>query len=697
MAKRRPTSPKDVSPDDLALELGTLKLASSGLTLEDGQNLGMEFLGPIATTNLHPSFDLLPSLKIPYFDPLHPDQPLRPQSGWPAFYRLRYLRLPGTEKKGDIRYTNEPVAGVAAYFPRVVDWVDIFQDTDATLMITEGELKAAKACVAGSPCIGLGGVWNFRGKQQGLMLLPELEAVNWVKRRVYLVYDSDVRYKTGVQEAMNALAEELMLRGALPFVIFLPEAEDGSLKQGLDDYLVNNPGVGVKELADRRQPLTQVRKLYDLNHKLIYVADPGLIVNRVTDQKLSPALFRETYGNVDYAEMTINKEGEVSLKKAPIATSWMKWPIRADAGRLTYQPGAPRFIEHENPDLTKWNMWKGWGCEPAEGNVEPFLTLIKHLFKGSSVEDMQWFLRWLAYPLQFPGTKMFSAAVIYGIHHGTGKSLVGYTMAKIYGDNFTEISASSLHNGFNGWAENKQFVMGDDVSGSDKRSDNDMLKKLITQKELRVNAKFMPEYSVPDYINYYLTSNHPDAFYLEDKDRRFFIHEVVSGMMDEAFYMDYILWLDTEGPAAVFDYLLKLDLGNFNPAAPARVTNAKISMTADTQSDIGDWVRRLRDDPDQMLMVGDCPMVGDLFTTGQLKQIYDPMEVKKVTANGLGRELRRAGFQRVNNGQPVRGPKGTDRYFIVRNVEKWVEATSLEVTRYLCDEVAEKKPKGKKY
>jgi hypothetical protein len=28
-------------------------------------------------------------------------------------------------------------------------------------------------------------------------------------------------------------------------------------------------------------------------------------------------------------------------------------------------------------------------------------------------------------------------------------------------------------------------------------------------------------------VNYYLTSNHADALFLEDEDRRFFVHEVM--------------------------------------------------------------------------------------------------------------------------------------------------------------------------
>lgn len=676
-----------------AHELALAKLETSGLTEADMRILRMEALAPMATHKLHDSFKPLCSLKITYWDPTDLNKPLTGHEAWPAFYRLRYLRPEG-DTKDDVRYTNEPMAGVVAYFPPSVDWPSIVDDWNQTLIITEGELKAAKACKEGFPTIGLGGVWNFRSSSLGTTFLRELEAFNWVKRRVYIMFDSDVITKPGVQDALNSLAEELMLRGALPFIVFVPEGDNGK-KQGLDDWCVNNPGSSLFDLCERHQPLTQVRKLFELNERLVYVMDKGIVIEQATANKMAAAQFKEAFQNVDYSELMINDKGGVSLKKAPIATNWLKWPMRSQVNSMTYKPGAEKLINPSQPTKSMYNLWPGWGCEPTQGDFQPFLDLLDHLFKGCDARDRDWFLKWCAYPLQYPGTKLFTAAVIHGIKHGTGKSLVGYTLARIYGQNFTEISQNNLHAGFNGWAEAKQFVMGDDVTGSNKREDNDLLKKLITQRELRVNTKFMPEYVVPDCVNYLFTSNHPDAFFLEDGDRRFFIHEVLTTPMDEGFYMEYMLWLDTTGPAAVFDYLLNLELDDFNPSAPARRTVAKEQMTADTRSDLGEWVFKLRAEPDSVLRVGEALVPGDLFTSAELLAVYDAGGLRKVTANGLSRELRRAGVPRAYHGQPIHGAKGRDRYYVLRNLDKWINATELElhdqVIRQSSGEVKAKK------
>lgn len=678
---RRRSSP--ASPEAArAYELALAKLATSGLAESDFHLLRLEALGPQATAAAHHTFKALHSLRLTYWDPTDLSRRLAARPTWPPFYRLRYLR-PDGDQKDDIRYVNEPNAGVVAYFPPSVDWPQVIKDPDVTLIITEGELKAAKACKEGCPAIGLGGVWNFRSSTLGATFLPELESIDWIKRRVYFVYDSDVISKVGVQQALNTLALELMGRGALPFVVYVPEG-DGGKKQGLDDWCAANPGASLRELCARHQPLTQVRRLFDLNDELVYIRDKGIVVEQTSGNKMSVNQLKETYQNVDYAELTVVDNGSISLKKAQIAASWLKWPLRRDAALMTYKPGANRFIENSP---VAYNLWPGWGCQPTEGDVQPFLDLLDHLFTGADPLDKEWFLRWCAYPLQYPGTKLFSAVVVHGVRHGTGKSLVGYTLGRIYGQNFTEINQMSLHAGFNDWAEARQLVMGDDVTGSDKRQDNDLLKKLITQRELRVNKKYMPEYVVPDCVNYYFTSNHPDAFFLEDDDRRYFIHEVLVGPLDESFYVDYGLWLETTGPAALFHWLLQLDLGDFNPSAPARRTLAKEQMTADGKSDLGNWVHRLRLEPDSVLRIGQVVVPGDLFTTGELLAVYDPTGVKRVTANGLGRELRRASVPRANRGMPIRGPTGTDRYYIIRNHPKWINATAAELTSQLQRQV----------
>lgn len=685
-----------------ARELAAAKFASSGLDVADAVKLGMDALTPFQTQSLSKGFHEVPSIRIPYFDPRNPLKPLRPRADWPDFFRLRYLKEPpqGFVPSKPLRYVQPAHSGVCAYFPRNLDWSAILDDFSQPILITEGEFKAAKACKEGYATIGLGGVYNFKSSHNCVPFLPELEGVAWARRHVYIAFDSDFRTNKNVCRALNELSIELEARGAMPHLVPLPEAilPDPKAKTGLDDFLVYRPSDDLGTLLrEASYPLTLAKPLLQLNEEVTYVLNPGMIVVEETNQKISPEQFKNhAFSHVRYTEQVLKENGSVSLKPASAAAAWLQWPLRRQVGRLTYAPGQPKHVEGESVRTSAYNTWPGWGVEPKEDpeGVDPFLGLLDHLFNGASEEAKTWFLRWCAYPIQNPGTKMFSSAVIHGRAHGSGKSLLGYTLGRIYGKNFTEIKQSDLHASFNEWAENKQFILGDDVTGSDKRSDADMLKKLITQRELRLNPKYVPSYTVPDCINYLWTSNQPDAFFLEDEDRRFFIHEVISGKLDEEFYMDYNLWIDAGGSQAIFHYLLNLDLGDFNPNAPALRTTAKDRMTEDTRSDLGSWVRALINDPEHTLRIGTSPVPGDLFTSAALLKLYDPEEKRRLTANGLGRELSRAGVRQVMEGKTVDTPDGKQRLYAIRNADHWL---AKDVTASMIrDHLVSSKPKSGK-
>lgn len=691
MTKKKRRSASD-DADDQLYQLAAEKLASSGLTLDDARDLGLEWLSADETLACCARFERRPSLKFNYLGP--DGEPLVDWPGAGPFYRLRYLGestgFDAVNGQKTVRYVQEPDTCPVAYYPQLptIDWPSVCLDVEEPLIITEGELKAAKACKEGFIAIGLGGVWNFRTYPKGVPWIESLDLVVWVRRRVFIVFDSDYRSNAQVLQALRELAFELQRRGAFPHVVCLPQ--EGEDKVGLDDYLVAGPNAAADflQLLKQAEPLGLAKPLWALNERYVYVADPGLVLNDVTGAKTSPGAFKEhVAATEDYVRRELNDQGDVIFERASASGEWLRWPLRREVRRLTYRPGQERFVDGD------YNTWIGWGVQPAAGDVSPFLELLDHLFTGTNdtPEIKEWFLRWLAFPLQHPGVKMFSSAVVHGRRHGTGKSLIGYTMGKIYGRNFTEIKQDDLHANFNEWAENRQFVLADDVTGANNRKDADLLKKLITQQELRVNVKFLPSYIVPDVINYLFTSNQPDAFFLEDDDRRFFVHEVFVGPLPEEFYVDYGLWLDSGGAAAVFQYLLDLDLGGFNPAAAALKTAARERMITDVQSDLGTWVRRLLADPDRLLRLGDQVLTRDLYTNRDLLLLYDPASRTGTTANGLGRELRRAGVPLACHGAPVRTIDGLDRYYIVRNAHLWLDVSADDARKHVDGETGQGK------
>ena len=648
------------------------KLAESGISVPEGKALGFSFLNPKTTENLDPAFRKQHSLKIQYFDPIS-KLPLKPLPKHPNFFRIRYLgkNPPGFTSGSQPKYQQPTNSCPAVYFPKTAPWEMIINDPDLPIFITEGELKAAKATLDGYPCIGLGGVDSFAAKKWGFDLLPHLKMINWVKRTVYIVYDSDFIDNPQVCSALNRLAERLHQEGAIPWMVILPQEDE---KVGLDDWLVENGAPKFQELIDDAEMLTLSKSLLDMNDRFAVVVNPPAVWDFSEGAFINLKTFIQTHGHISHAERVLRPDGTISLKRVKAAPKWMTWDLRNTIRGVVFSPGDKPMVDN------KLNLWKGWPVAARKGTVKPFLQLVDYVFQDAEPEHKKWFLQWCAYPIQYPGTKLYTATVIFGIHHGTGKSLLGRTISEVYGQYATTITSEHLHASFNSWLANTQFALGDEVTSGAARKEADTLKRLITQTSVRINEKFVAEYMIQDCVNFFFTSNHPDAFFLEDGDRRFFIHELKQRPMEEIFYKDYDLWLaSTSAKEALFYYLKnEVNTDDFSAEARAPRTSAKMEMTRGGKSDVASWVDMLKEVPEEILRLGQKPLDGDLYSSKQLLDLYDPMEKTRVTANGIGREMKRHGFKQANNGRIININGRAARYIIVRNFEKWDECTDVK-------------------
>ena len=133
---------------------------------------------------------------------LRPNKPRKDKKGKP----LKYETPGGSEVILDVH-------------PRMLEEV---RSGSGDLWITEGIKKADSLTSRGLPTIGLIGVWNW---QRDGNLLTCWEHVRLKGRRVYVVFDSDVMAKEGVQLALERLVSVLEDRGAEVLVVYLPEEE----------------------------------------------------------------------------------------------------------------------------------------------------------------------------------------------------------------------------------------------------------------------------------------------------------------------------------------------------------------------------------------------------------------------------------------------------------------------------------------
>lgn len=666
------------------------KLKTSLLSPAHARQLRLE---PYVEGHTLPIEPRMAGFKIPYFK----------LDGKPdaEFFRFRYLQTKPTsgwrsiteEPEKPRRYAQPAGSQCGVYMPPLLGeftWQHVAQHPEVPIVITEGELKAACGCVLGQATLGLGGVYNWRSAKHHQDFLPILEEFDWRERPVTICFDSDIGTNHMVRAAAGALAYALALRGAVVKCATVPPTEGGG-KQGLDDYAyaLNGKGaVAFENMLARAEPLGPGAELVALNSLVAMIHNTTEVVELATGTVYSASAFSEAaYRNHTYTEW---KNDKPTTKYA--AKEWLGWRYRNEVTSVVYEPETDLLITPAGA----YNSWKisGWACQPSkQGSIAPWEELMQRMFSQATREHQLWVRQWFAYPIQHPGAKLGTALLIWGRQQGTGKTMLGETMRYIYGTNYGTVNNFQLTGQFTEWAVNKQFIVGDEIALGNKRHTANVLKDMITRSLLTINIKNRKSYAVRDCINYYFTSNHDDAVYVEPTDRRVFVHNVDTDPLRPEEYQAYQRWLKGEGAGRLFYYLLEeVDCAKFDPQGRAPFTLAKSEMAMAGRGETEDWAAQLKANVDEVLPPNKYPY--DLYRTIDLLKVFDPDGKELTRSVGLSRALSAAGVFKVargNNQLLIEGMR--TRLWAVRNAHLYTRCGPAEAGRMYQQE-RERNPVG---
>jgi uncharacterized protein DUF5906 len=332
----------------------------------------------------------------------------------------------------------------------------------------------------------------------------------------------------------------------------------------------------------------------------------------------------------------------------------MQWPQRSKANGITFSPGSGLFVDDlQRPGYRLLNTWRGLGAEPVQGDVTPYHRLMGRTYGHLPKEQQQFARQWFAHPLQNPGAKLHNAMVLHGLQ-GTGKSLVALYHRVLYGDAGAKITQTQLDSAFNDWIKNKCFVQGEEITiKTTRRAASELLKDWITGDTVPINEKYIPAYTLPNRANFCFTSNHEDALYLEDSDRRFFVVEMVAPPMNAEEGAYFGKWIEKQQNrnALLYHLLEEVDCAGFEPGAPAPMTTAKQQMIEASLNDLDVWVRQLPNAP----VHPDSPIcrIGPLHTAEELRMIAFGKYARH-NAVSIGIAMKRAGFRRAHEKQQIK-------------------------------------------
>jgi len=281
------------------------------------------------------------------------------------------------------------------------------------------------------------------------------------------------------------------------------------------------------------------------------------------------------------------------------------------------------FDPTEADPAIRCNLFGGWPTEPKPGNCRALLQLLEYLCdnEANAGELYAWVLKWLAYPLQHRGAKMHSAIVVHG-PQGTGKSRFFEAYAQIYGEYGRVLGQEAIEDKFNAdWAEKKLFILADEVlARSDLFHIKNRLKGFITGGQIRVNPKNVAAHNEKNQMNIVFLSNERQPLVLEHDDRR---HCVIWSPPPpgRALFEAVTAEINDGGIPALYDTLLKIDLGDFGVATPPPMSASKADLIQQSASSedrfIREW-RGLEAETNEGVVLPFCPCAGaDLYRAYQ--------------------------------------------------------------------------------
>lgn len=330
-------------------------------------------------------------------------------------------------------------------------------------------------------------------------------------------------------------------------------------------------------------------ELRELNEEMAVVQVDAGGKCRVVREMYDPAmartrLVRQSFEDVRNAYM--NRLVETGRDKndnptfEPLGKWWLRHSRRRQYRSITFAPGGA--------EADVYNLWQGFACEAIPGECSLFLDHIWQNICAEEQEIYEYLLNWMARAVQHPDTQGEVAVVMRGVK-GTGKSFFAKHFGWLFGRHFLQISnPKHLVGNFNAHLRDTVVLFGDEAFFAGDKQHESILKTLITEEFITIEAKGVDAEAARNYTHLLLASNSDWVVPAGGDERRFLMLDV---RPDRAQDTDYFGRIRTQLRAGGYEALLHLlqtrDITNFNvriaPKTSALREQQQRSFSPETQ------------------------------------------------------------------------------------------------------------------
>jgi hypothetical protein len=355
----------------------------------------------------------------------------------------------------------------------------------------------------------------------------------------------------------------------------------------------------------------------------------------------------------------INGEGEPVLdgegepRRLP-ANQWLDQ--NSPVEQMTWAPGEPQVI----PDrlIAEGGWFPRPGCNvfnqyrppaPSRGEADqagPWIEHVHRVYPG----DARHLLDWLAHRVQRPEQKI-NHAIVMGGAQGIGKDTILEPVKAAIGHwNFVEVSPQHMLGRFNGFVKSVILRVSEarDLGDLDRFAFYDHMKTYTAAPPdvLRVDEKFMREYSVFNVCGVIITSNHKtNGLYLPEDDRRHFVawSELGKDDFSQDYWQRLWSWYARGGTGHVAAYLAQRDISSFEAKAPPPKTEAfwdiVASNSAPEDAELSDALEKLGN-PDAVTLMA----IADAAESSFASWLRDRANARRVP-----HKMEECGYKSVRN------------------------------------------------
>lgn len=488
---------------------------------------------------------------------------------------LPYVRTrnhPEQCKKGLPRYLTPKGAGTQVFIPPML--LDAYSEKKEinTLVITEGEFKAFKACMHGLYCLGSQGIHNLHEKDENgnSILNTEITAIiqTCQVKNVILLLDNDcltVEYEADKDLAKRPYSFYTAVKNFREYTkrincdVYFSHLNTDLTTKGIDDLLCSLPDDSKKVVEDLLSLKQKTQYFYTLNitdksltalkgyfHlsgvKAFYESYKDIITDKVfkfmgfyyqSDGKDPKMLVSEEVnrfvriGDIYYKRIyRPDKTGKLEpcLEKRSKTTIIDDYGVMAIKHIKKYEAFClvPSHVNYQQEIANCYNAYHKLSHEPAPGTIENSLKMVNHIFRDKAEFGLDYIQLLYTKPDQ-----LLPIILLQSEKRGTGKSTFGQWLIDIFESNASKLGNQDLESDFNSTYVERLLIVVDETALS-KKVTSEAIKKMSTEQgKVWVNAKGMQQYET-DWIGkfVFITNNENTSLYIGKGETRYFVRTI---------------------------------------------------------------------------------------------------------------------------------------------------------------------------